>query len=111
MNAALKSTPQVDEQSCAVGLLDMAIARVRPLLMDATRPTKERIRILWATAKRARDLGTSDVVHDAFMALAVEVNLIDQKGRWTGNATQKLARLVRRIRACDQLGDEGLESI
>jgi hypothetical protein len=55
---------------------------VRPLLQTGT--TKQRIRILWSAAKKARDFGAGDVVHDAFMALAVEVGLIDSKGRWIG---------------------------
>jgi hypothetical protein len=72
-------------------LLSAAIDRVRPLLMD-DRPTKARIRILWSAAKKARDLGASDVVHGAFMALAVEVNLINRNGRWTGADVRESVR-------------------
>jgi hypothetical protein len=68
----------------AVNLLDQVIENVRPLLVDG-RPTKERIRILWAAAKKARDLAAADVIHDVFMALAVETSLIDKNGRWTGD--------------------------
>lgn len=77
----------------AVDLLTQVIERVRPLLMDASKPTKARIRLLWAAAKKARDMGASDIVlHDAFMRLAVEVNLIDQHGRWTGNDVRESVR-------------------
>jgi hypothetical protein len=60
------------------------IENVRPILTHELRTTKARIRLLWATAKQARNLGASNVIHDAFMALAVETNLIDKRGRWTG---------------------------
>jgi hypothetical protein len=73
-------------------LLGEAIADVRPLLTDQSRSTKERIRLLWAAAKRARKLGTSDVIHDAFMALATEVNLIDARGCWTGADVRETVR-------------------
>jgi hypothetical protein len=66
----------------AVDLLAQAIEQVRASLADETRPTKERVRLLWATAKVSRDLGASDVLADAFMQLAIDVNLIDQSGRW-----------------------------
>jgi hypothetical protein len=65
-------------------MLSQAIEFVRPMVADANRPTKERIHILWAAAKKSRDLGASDVVQRAFMMLAVEANLIDQRGYWTG---------------------------
>jgi hypothetical protein len=55
--------------------------RIRPALADSSRSTKERIRILWAAAKAARD---APDVRAVFMALAVETNLIDRHGRWTG---------------------------
>jgi hypothetical protein len=70
--------------------LDQVIERVRPLLASGT--TKERIRILWGAAKMSRDLGASDVVHDAFMTLAVEVNLINEQGRWTGEDVRESVR-------------------
>jgi hypothetical protein len=73
-------------------LLEYAIERVRPLLADESKSTKERIRILWAAAKRARDLASSDVVHDAFMRLSVEVRLIDEAGRWTGTDVRESVR-------------------
>jgi hypothetical protein len=80
----------------AVDLLAQAIEQARPLLADQTQPTKQRIRILWATAKKARDLGASDVVADAFMQLAVEVNIINQAGRWVapnvGESTRAFGR-------------------
>jgi hypothetical protein len=70
--------------TAAVSFLEQAIEHVRPMLADQSRPIKERTMILWAAAKKARDLGASDVVHDAFMALAREADLIDKHGRWTG---------------------------
>lgn len=72
-------------------LLADAINRARPLLTHG-RPTKARIRILWSAAKKARELGASDVVHDAFMALAVDVNLIDKHGHWTGTDVRQSVR-------------------
>jgi hypothetical protein len=54
-------------------------------MLAETRPTKERIHILWAAAKAARALGVTAEINKAFIALAVEVNLIDKHGRWTGS--------------------------
>ena len=68
----------------AVALLERAIERVRPMLMDENKTTKERTRILWAAVKRSCNLGAWDVVQDEFMNRAVDVNLIDQQGRWVG---------------------------
>jgi hypothetical protein len=65
-----------------VDLLEQAINRARPLLRTGT--TKERIRLLWAAAKNARPLGAEDVVEAAFLELAIEVGLIDERGWWTG---------------------------
>ena len=78
--------------------LDQAIEGIRPMLADGSRPTKERIRALWAGAKMARELGAADTIHRAFMALATEVNLIDARGRWTGT---DVAEHVRRYGAED----------
>jgi hypothetical protein len=71
-------------------LLTQAIERVRPLL--ATGTTKQRVHLLWAAAKAARDLGASDVVADAFIELAAEVNLIDRGGRWSGTDVRESVR-------------------
>jgi hypothetical protein len=79
-------------QAPPVDLLTHAIERSRPMLADASRPTKERIRILWAAAKRARDLASSDIVHDAFVQLAVEAGLIDSNGRWSSADVRKSVR-------------------
>jgi hypothetical protein len=65
-------------------LLTRAVEHVAPMLADATKPTKERVRLLWAAAKTARDLAASDVVHEAFIAVALRTGLIDERGRWTG---------------------------
>ena len=62
-------------------LLSEAIADVRPLLAHGS--TKERIRLLWAATKNAGELAATDVVHEAFLTLAVEVGLIDARGCWT----------------------------
>ena len=80
----------------AVDLLAQAISRIRPMLAAGT--TKHRIRLLWAAANAARNLGAWDVLHDAFMGLAVEVNLIDGNGWWTGDDVR---RSVRRFGAED----------
>jgi hypothetical protein len=75
-NTSILSTPPIDGVSAA----DIA-ERIRPSLADSSRSTKERIRILWAAAKAARHVPDVSAV---FMALAVETNLIDRRGRWTG---------------------------
>jgi hypothetical protein len=62
--------------------LSEAIERTKPTLTDAKLSTKQRVRLLWSAAKQARDLDAPDVVHSSFMALAVEVNLIDRNGWW-----------------------------
>jgi hypothetical protein len=82
----------MNQPPVAVDLLDQVIQMARPLLVDGSRPTKEQIRFLWAAAKKARDLGATDVVHEAFMALAAEVNLIDKHGRWTGTDVRESVR-------------------
>jgi len=74
----------------AVDLLMYAIERARPLLADGS--SKQRIRILWSAAKQARALGASDVVHAAFMALAIETNLINARGYWTGADVRESVR-------------------
>jgi hypothetical protein len=77
-------------------MLSEAIADVRPLLAD--RSTKEGIRLLWAAAKNASGLAAADAMHDAFLALAVEVNLINARGYWTAS---DVAEHVRRHSAED----------
>ena len=74
----------------AVDLLTQAIERVRPMLIGGT--TKQRVRILWAAAKNARNLGASDVVLDAFIQLATEVKIIDEHGHWVGDDVRKSVR-------------------
>jgi hypothetical protein len=73
-----------DRRGPAVDLLALAIERVRPMLADASLPTKTRIRLLWAAARIATDLAAADVVESAFAALAIETDIIDTQGRWTG---------------------------
>ena len=72
--------------------LSQAIECVRPMVADTTKSSKERIHLLWAAAKAARNLDTADVVHGAFMRLAVEANLINSNGQWTGNDVRKCRR-------------------
>jgi hypothetical protein len=76
----------------SVDLLTQAVERTRLIMSDAARPTKERARILWASAKAARDLAASDVVAEAFLALAVETKLIDADGYWTGRDVRRTQR-------------------
>jgi hypothetical protein len=81
-------------------LLSEAIADVRPLLADGS--TKERIRLLWAAAKNAGEFAATDVLQDAFLALAVQVGLIDARGCWTGpDRATAVAQHVRRHGAED----------
>jgi hypothetical protein len=77
-------------------MLSEAIADVRPLLADDS--TKEGLRLLWAAAKNASGLAVADVVQDTFLALAVEVNLINARGYWTASG---VAEHVRRRGAED----------
>ena len=71
-------------------MLTQAIENARPMLAIGT--TKQRIHTLWAAAKAVRNLASSDVVTDAFMQLAIEVNLIDRRGRWTGTDVREEER-------------------
>ncbi len=76
--------------TASADLLTTLMERVRPMLMGG--PTKQRIRILWAATKQARNLGAGDVVHDAFVALAIETALIDGRSRWTGTDVRESVR-------------------
>jgi hypothetical protein len=58
------------------------IDRIRPQLADDKLPTKARVRLFWSAANAGRDLAASDVLRNAFMALAIEVRLIDRRGYW-----------------------------
>jgi hypothetical protein len=71
------ATPGADQ-------LTLATDSVRETLADRSQPTKMRAHLLWAAAKAARDLGAADVVYNAFIALAVETNLINKHRQWTG---------------------------
>jgi hypothetical protein len=64
--------------------LEQIIEGIRPMVANGARPTKERIRVLWAGAKMARELGAVDMILRAFMQLAIDTDLIDKRGRWTG---------------------------
>jgi hypothetical protein len=78
--------------------LEQVIEGIRPMVENSSRPTKERIRALWAAAKMARKLDAADPILRAFMQLAAETNLIDRCGRWTG---ADVAEEVRRYGAVD----------
>jgi hypothetical protein len=80
------------DRSTHTDLLSQAVERARPMIADCSRTTNERIRFLWAAAKMARELGASDVVFDAFMALAVDAGLIDARGRWITDDVRESAR-------------------
>ena len=58
----------------------------------------ERIRVLWAGAKMAREVGAVDTIHRAFMQLVIDTDLIDGRGRWTGT---DVAEHIRRYGAED----------
>ena len=58
----------------AVDLLDQALEFTR-LRLDPSVPIASRVRILWAAARAARDLGASDVVQEAFTELATQTGL------------------------------------
>ena len=73
-------------------LFAQTVEGARPLLADSSLPTKTRIRLLWATAKKARRFGAADVVFDAFTALAVETGLINKRGHWTGTDVRDYVR-------------------
>jgi hypothetical protein len=78
-------TDAADYAITAPDMLTKAIDIARKHIeAEAPPATKKRIHILWAAAKQVRELGESKAIHASFMALAVEVNLIDKNGRWTG---------------------------
>jgi hypothetical protein len=61
----------------AVDLLGQGIEQVRNDL-NQTASLKDRVRIFWAGVVVCRDLGSSDVVRDEFIRLAVDSGLFDQ---------------------------------
>jgi hypothetical protein len=75
MNAPVQNPPAVD-------YLQQVIDNARPQVADQGATTKQRTQALWAYCKHSRDLAASDVLHDAFMTLAVEAGLIDANGSW-----------------------------
>ena len=74
----------------AVGPLDQAIAKVRPML-ERPAPVAARIHLLWAAAKHARGLAAQDIVVDEFTKLAIETGLAAQLGR---HADEDLAHVL-----------------
>ena len=68
----------------SIGLLDEAIAKVRPILVEGPNPAAARIRLLWAAAKHARGFAAQHIVIDEFTKLAVETGLTVQLGRHAG---------------------------
>jgi hypothetical protein len=75
---------EANEGRASVDLLSQAIAQILSMLVDQSRSTQQRAIIFWAAAKAARNFGASDVVADAFLRLARESGLIDDRGRWVG---------------------------
>jgi hypothetical protein len=71
--------------------LDDAIANARPLLANGA-PTKARVRVLWAAAKKARHDAPAGEITAAFMALAVETGLIDAAGNWGADIRESRRR-------------------
>jgi hypothetical protein len=61
--------------------LTLVVRRVRSVLAN-TGDMQTRVRAFWAAAKYARKLAAADVVTETFMALAIDANLIDRRGRW-----------------------------
>src|SRR5262245_5530212 len=89
--------------------LEQIVEGIRQMVANGPRPAKERIRALWAAAKRARKLGAADRTLRAFMQLATDTNLIDKRGRWTGTDGPPIRRRGRNAR--DPLGAPRLEPI
>jgi hypothetical protein len=79
----------MSDAAMSVDLLSETVVRTRPMVANTARTTKQRLRLLWAAAKQAGDLAALDVVSDSFVTLAVEANLIDRNGRWTGTDVRK----------------------
>jgi hypothetical protein len=75
MSAPVKNPPAVD-------YLQQVIDNARSQITDQRATTKQRVQALWGYAKHSRELAASDVLHDAFMELAVEAGLIDANGWW-----------------------------
>jgi hypothetical protein len=71
--------------------LDDAIANARPLLTNGA-PTKARVRVLWAAAKKVRHDAPAREMMAAFMALAVETGLIDAAGNWGADIRESRRR-------------------
>src|SRR5262245_28210714 len=78
--------------------LEQIIEGLQPMIANGSKPTKERIGMLWAGAKMARNVGVVDTIHRSFMQLAIDADLIDRRGRWTG---ADVAEHVRRCGAED----------
>jgi len=78
--------------------LEQIIEGIRPMIANGSQPTTERMRVLWAGAKMAREVGAADTIHRAFMQLATDANLIDSHSRWTG---ADVAKHMRRYGAED----------
>jgi len=47
--------------------LEQVIEGIRLMVANGARPTKERIRVLWAGAKMAREVGAVDIYIAAFV--------------------------------------------
>lgn len=73
--ALVQNPPDVD-------FLQRVIDYARPQVADQSAPTKERVETLWAYAKHSRGVAAFDVLHDAFMQLAIDAGLIGANGWW-----------------------------
>lgn len=76
----------------AVDLLDQVISRAKSKIADPNVPVKTRIELLWAYVKASRDLATSDVLQAEFIGLAIDVGLINERGRWLPNVHDNVRR-------------------
>ena len=75
MTALVQNPPAAD-------FLRQVIDYARPQVADQSTPTKERVETLWAYAKHSRGVAAPDVLHDAFMQLALDAGLIGADGAW-----------------------------
>jgi hypothetical protein len=56
------------------------IQRIRPVVANGD--VHLRIRALWAATKFARGLASAETITEHFMALAIDADLLDRRGRW-----------------------------
>jgi hypothetical protein len=76
----------LDGRAPPVDLLAQLISALRVKVSDRGIPIKQRLRVLWAFAVEARDLGAGDVVRAELIKTAVETRLLAELGRRHGAA-------------------------